>query len=91
MKRLIIAAALSLAVAGCGRTIATDRPVYVKVPVAQKCVGPAPARPATLEAKTPDWKGMDIRQRVAAVSAWALEWVGYGEKLEVAVAGCPKE
>lgn len=84
------ALAAALMLSGCGGTVVRDRPVTVKVPVVQPCAsGTRPARPPTLDSQTPGWDGMDLRQRVAAIGAWALKWVGYAEDLEVELAGCP--
>jgi len=93
MKRRILATALAAALTGCATTPATitrDRPVEVRIPVPQPCAAAKPARPAALAERTPQWATDDIRQKVAAIGAWALTWVTYGEQLDAATAACPQ-
>jgi hypothetical protein len=73
----------------CTRTIEHDRPVTVKVPVAQPCAGERPARPAALKDTTPDWNTLDVRQKAAVVARQGLSWQTYGEQLDAATAACP--
>lgn len=87
MKR--IAPLALLALTACGSTIVQERPVTVSVPVAQPCAGERPERPSSLVSRTPAWNQMDVRQKAAAVGAWALDLLSYGEKLEAATAACP--
>lgn len=88
MTRTFIITALLLA--GCGgRTIVQDRPVTVRIPVVQPCALPRPEAPAKLSDRTPDWDGLDVRQKAAWVAKHALELRGYGEQLDAATAACP--
>lgn len=91
MKRIILTALL---VSGCATTpqvVYRDRPVEVKVPVAQPCVvGARPAAPLPLNKQyTADqWKALDPKQKAAIVSAHALALKTYGENVNGATAGC---
>lgn len=84
---------LALLVAGCAtpQVIYRDRPVEVKVPVAQPCVvGVRPTAPLPLNKQyTADqWKALDPKQKAAIVSRHALELKTYGENVNGATAGC---
>jgi hypothetical protein len=88
MRNIAILALLALA--ACGpKVITQDRPVTVKVPVAQACAGSRPMAPTPLKDTTPDWAGLDVKQKAALVGKQALEWQGYGESLNAATAACP--
>lgn len=84
----------TLALTGCATTpqvIYRDRPVEVKVPVAQPCVvGTRPAAPVPLNKQyTADqWKALDPKQKAAIVGKHALELKTYGENVNGATAGC---
>ncbi|MBA3831674.1 MAG: hypothetical protein H0X34_07235 [Chthoniobacterales bacterium] len=86
---------LMLLVAGCATTpqvIYRNRPVEVKVPVAQPCVaGVRPTAPLPLNKQyTADqWKGLDTKQKAAIVSRHALDLKTYGENVNGATAACP--
>lgn len=86
MKRIAI---LALLLAGCSHTITQDRPVTVKVPVAQPCAGERPTAPVPLRDTTPDWDQLDAKQKAALVGKQALDWQTYGEQLNAATAACP--
>lgn len=93
MKRLIISAAL-VALSGCAtpQVVYRDRPVEVKVPVAQPCVvGVRPAAPVPLNKQysADQWKALDPKQKAAIVSRHALELKAYGENINGATASCP--
>jgi hypothetical protein len=82
-------AAVALALAGCGGTVVQERPVTVKVPVAQACAGSRPTAPAPLKDRAPDWYELDVKQKSALVGRQGLEWQTYGEQLNAATAACP--
>lgn len=81
-----------LVLSGCaGPTVYVDRPVEVKVPVAQPCVaGTRPIAPTPLnKLYTADqWKALDPKQKAAIVSKHALDLKTYGENVNGATAGC---
>jgi len=84
--------ALLLLVTGCnGKVVVQDRPVTVRVPVAQPCAGPRPEPVVPLKTQfTPvQLKELTLSQKAALVSKNALERKGYGEQLEAATASCP--
>lgn len=91
MKRSLLAALL---LSGCATTpsvIYRDRPVEVKVPVAQPCVvGARPVAPLALNKQftLDQWKAFDAKQKSALVSQHALELKTYGESVNGATAGC---
>lgn len=85
---------LTLLVAGCAtpQVVYRDRPVEVKVPVAQPCVaGVRPTAPLPLNKQyTADqWKALDPKQKAAIVSAHALALKKYGEDINGATVACP--
>lgn len=73
---------LCLLLAGCA-----SGPPAVSVPVTVGCVGPLPARPATLFG-TGAYPGDKGAAQAALLDATA--WEGYATKLEVVIAGCTK-
>lgn len=89
MKRLVIIAALLLAGCDTPDVITRDKPVEVRVPVAQECAGERPVAPTPLKDKTPNWDESDVRQKAAHVAKQGLEWQTYGEQLHAATAACP--
>ena len=93
MKKLAIMLALGLAACATKPLppIIQDRPVEVKVPVAQPCVvGERPTAPLPLNKQysTTAWKALDPRQKAAIVSRHALDLKTYGENINGATAGC---
>ena len=84
---------LMLLVAGCAtpQVIYRDRPVEVKVPVAQPCVvGTRPTAPVPLNKQysAEAWKALSPKQKAAIVSKHALDLKTYGENVNGATAGC---
>lgn len=77
-----------LLLASCGKAIVQDRPVTVKVPVAQSCALPRPSPPAPLSGRT-DWDSLDVKQKAALVGKQALDWQTFGEQLNAATSACP--
>lgn len=85
---------LALLVAGCAapQVIYRDRPVEVKVPVAQPCVaGARPTAPLPLNKQysAGQWKALDPKQKAAIVSAHGLALKKYGEDVNAATIACP--
>lgn len=80
--------AVSAALGGCSsRTVTRDVPVVVSRPVPQPCVTGWPQKPPPL----PDgshWAGYDIKQKAAALGAYAINMTNYAEALNAATAGC---
>ncbi len=93
MKKLLIVALMLIS--GCATTpsiVYRDRPVEVKVPVAQPCVvGARPKAPVPLNRQysAETWKALDPRQKAAIVSRHALDLKAYAENINGATAGCP--
>jgi len=89
MKKITIA--LSVALAGCGGTVVSDRPVTVHKPVAQPCVaGARPVEVVPLKQRIEDgeWAELDIKQKAAHVAKQALDLRTYGEQLNAVTGGC---
>lgn len=85
---------LALLVAGCAtpQVIYRDRPVEVKVPVAQPCVaGVRPTAPLPLNKQysADQWKALDAKQKSDIVGAHALALKKYGEDVNAATIACP--
>lgn len=80
---------------GCATTpqiIYQDRPVEVKVPVAQPCVSgvrPIAPKPLNQQYTADQWKALDPKQKAAIVSKHALDLKTYGENINGATASCP--
>lgn len=90
--RLTLAAALLLAGCATPQVVYRDRPVEVKVPVAQPCVaGARPTAPVPLNKQysVEQWKALDPKQKAAIVSAHALALKKYGEDVNAATIACP--
>lgn len=79
-----------LTLTACTKPIVQDRPVTVRIPVAQPCALPRPTEPATLKQAYPDaaWAEMDVRQKSAAVGKWGLDQQSYGRQLNAATGAC---
>lgn len=86
--RKILAISFLVLLAACSPTVVKERPVQVKVPVAQPCALQRPERPVELVQQTPHWNAMDVRQKSAALGKWALELLSYSEQLDAATAAC---
>ena len=93
-RKLLSTLCLSLLVSGCATTptiVYRDRPVEVKVSVAQPCVvGVRPTAPLALNKQftLDQWKALDPKQKSAIVSQHALELKAYGENVNGVTAGC---
>lgn len=93
MSRLYLVVAM-LGLSACATTpqvIYRDRPVEVKVPVAQPCVvGTRPNAPLPLNKQysAEQWKALDVKQKAAIVAHHAFEIKSYGENINGATAGC---
>jgi len=93
MKKLIICALLALS--ACATTpsvVYRDRPVEVKVPVAQPCVvgvRPDAIIPLNRQYTREAWNRLDPRQKAAIVGRQALVLKTYGESINGATANCP--
>lgn len=79
---------LFICLTACGKTVIQDRPVTVKVPVAQSCALPRPTPPAPLSTRS-DWDSLDVKQKAALVAKQALELRTAYEQLNAATAACP--
>ncbi len=83
---------VAVLLAGCGpKVIYRDRVVTVDRPVPQPCAGERPVPVAPLRERFADdvWKGMDVRQKAAAVGKHAGDLRGHSEALNAATAECP--
>ena len=88
MMRIALTVALITTLAGCGATRERTTVQRVSVPVTVPCALQRPAKPASLKAQTPGWDTMDVAQKTAAASAWALDLLIWGEQTDAATAGC---
>ena len=91
MKRILLLAVLLASGCSTPGTVIQDRPVEVKVPVAQPCVvGARPVAPVPLNQQysADQWKALDPKQKAAIVSRHALELKAYGENVNGATSGC---
>lgn len=84
----LAAICLFAALTACSAKVVTkERPVLVKTPVAVRCVTTWPQKPPPL----PDgshWAGYDVRQKAAALGAYAINQTNYAQALEAATGGC---
>lgn len=86
MKRALILVLLALS--ACSPKVVTkDRPVTVKVPVAAPCAFQRPDKPLPLPGH---WASLDVRQKAAALGAYAINMTNYAEALHAATAACPE-
>lgn len=77
-----------LALSACSPKVVTrDVPVTVKVPVSAGCSFPRPDKPLPLPGH---WAQMDVRQKSAALGAYAINMTNYAEALRAATAACPE-
>jgi len=76
-------ALVALVLAGCA-----VEPQKVPVPVTVGCVGPVPARPVNTFGDGA-YPGDKAAAQAALIDAAA--WEGYATKLEVVIAGCPRQ
>lgn len=86
VRNLVVGLALA-SLTACGPRAVQDRPIAVKVPVAQPCALPRPAEVSPLAARA-DWDDLDVRQKAALVGKQALELRTYGEQLNAATGAC---
>lgn len=92
VKRLIMFAALAVSACATPRIVYRDRPVEVRVPVAQPCVSgvrPTMPKPLNEQFTAEQWKALDPKQKAALVGRQALALKTYGESLNAATAACP--
>lgn len=90
-QTIVLIALLSASCAGTPRIVYRDRPVEVKVPVAQPCVAgirPAEPKPLNQQYTAQQWQAFDARQKAAIVSRYALELKTYSENLNGATIAC---
>lgn len=84
----LAAICLILALSACSHKVVTrDAPVTVKVPVRVPCAAIRPEKPEPL----PDashWAQYDVRQKAAALGAYAIRLRDYSEALDAATSGC---
>jgi len=89
---MIRAIILTLALAGCTRTVTVTKevPVEVRVPVAVACVLERPDEVVPLRYKIAreQWEALSTDQRENLLQAQALDRKAFGDKLFVATAGC---
>lgn len=82
---LVVACA---ALSACSPKVVTkDRPVIVNRPVAAPCVTTWPQKPPPLPVEG-HWAGYDVRQKSAALGAYAINMTNYAEALAAATGGC---
>lgn len=78
----------SLALSACShKVVRHDVPVVVSRAVAQPCAAIRPEKPEPL----PDashWAQYDVRQKSAALGAYAIRLKDYSEALDAATSGC---
>ena len=84
----VLVVMLALWLIGCTKPVYRDRVVSVSKPVPQPCAGTRPVAVPTLKERYPDWSGMDVRMKAAAVGKQALELRGFGEQLSAATGAC---
>ena len=93
MKRLIFLAALGLSACAtpAPHIVIQDRPVEVKVPVAQPCVSgerPVAPKPLNQQYTAEQWKIFDTSQKAAIIGRQSLALRSYAEALNAATASC---
>lgn len=91
--RLVLVLVLCLLLGGgCvkQRPIIRDRVVETKVPVSAPCVADRPEKVAALrdQIDSTTWSAMGTDQREKRLTAQAMDRKTYGDKLDVATAGC---
>lgn len=92
-RRLIAAAALSLALSGCATVEYRDREVIREVPVPfhVPCPKPeeVPERPARVATEHPI-RPADAGERERILAAKVIQWDGYGEVADAIMRSCSK-
>jgi len=88
VHKTITAIAAALTLCGCASKVITkDVPRVVSVAVTQPCAAIRPERPEPLPDSS-HWAQYDVRQKAAALGAYAIRLRDYSEALDAATSGC---
>lgn len=88
VHKKITAIAAALTLCGCAsKVIPKDVPRVVSVAVTQPCAAIRPERPEPLPDSS-HWAQYDVRQKAAALGAYAIRLRDYSEALDAATSGC---
>lgn len=90
--KLVVLLVLSASLMACGpKQIIVEKPVEVRVPVAQPCIsGARPVEPVPLNRRIPrdQWDALSTDQRENLALAQGLDRKIHADRLLVATAGC---
>lgn len=85
----LAAICLILALPACSpKVVRHDVPVVVSRAVVQPCAAIRPEKPEPLPDSS-HWAQYDVRQKAAALGAYAIRLRDYSEALDAATAACP--